>query len=154
MKHEIERPSRETTYMDIAMVVSQRATCRRAKVGCVITQDDRIVSTGYNGPASGWHCEQKFCGDMSGTCTHAIHAEANAIVFAAKMGISLLGSKMYCLSSPCVSCAKLIIQAGIKTLYFRDRYRDPAGMSILRISRVKVIQHPYQPEPIAPDENE
>lgn len=143
----IKRPDRESTYMDIALVISNRGTCGRAKVGCVITQDDRIVSTGYNGPPAGWHCEIRFCGDMTGTCTHAIHAEANAIVFAAKKRIALEGAKLYCLSSPCVGCAKLIIQAGIKTVLFRDPYRDRAGIDFLSIAGVKVIKYPYVLEP-------
>lgn len=149
-----ERPSREDTNMAIADLIAKRGTCGRAQVGCVITQDDRIVSTGYNGPPNGWHCEPRYCGDMKTTCTHAIHAEANAIVFAAKKGIALEGAKIFCLTAPCVGCARLIIQAGIKTVYFKTPYRDRAGVDILRISGVKVIQSPYLPEPKEPDEDE
>lgn len=131
------RPTREEIYMEIAHVIAKRGTCERAQVGCVITQDDRIVSTGYNGPAAGWHCEAIYCGDKTGYCTHAIHAEANAIVFAAKKGIALQGAKMYCTWSPCVACAKLIIQAGIRELYYQQAYRDTAGISILERSGIK-----------------
>lgn len=140
--------------MEIAEVISKRGTCGRAQVGCVITQDDRIVATGYNGPVHGSNCEARHCGDMTTTCTHAIHAEANAIVFAAKKGIALEDSKMYCLTAPCVSCARFIIQAGIKTLYYKQPYRDAAGITILRISGVKVIQTPYISQLSEPDEEE
>lgn len=140
--------------MEIAEVISKRGTCGRAQVGCVITQDDRIVATGYNGPVHGWNCEEKYCGDMTTTCTHAIHAEANAIVFAAKKGIALEGSKMYCITAPCISCARLIIQSGIKTLYYKQPYRDSTGITILRISGVRVIQNPYISQLSESDEEE
>ena len=123
--------------MDIARVISQRSTCGRGKVGCVIAQNGRIIATGYNGPAHGWHCDEKYC-SLDHPCNHAIHAEANAIAFAARFGIALEGTQMFCIASPCVGCAKLIIQAGIRIVYYEEEYRDPAGKSILSMAGVKV----------------
>lgn len=132
----MERISREETYILISKTIAQRGTCQRAKVGCVITRENRIVSTGYNGSLN-HHCEE--C-DITHKCKDAIHAEANAITFAAKEGISLKDSKLYCTHAPCYECAKLIIQAGITEVWFDDLYTDPSGLNLLKINGVTVCQ--------------
>lgn len=124
------RPTRHETYLAIAEVISLRGTCQRAKVGCVITQDNRIVSTGYNGPLGSVECNDTNC-NLKEHCKHAVHAEANAIAFAAREGISLKGSTLYCLYSPCVDCARLIIQAGISKVVYREQYIPIDGYRLL-----------------------
>jgi dCMP deaminase len=132
----MERITRDALYMEVAAVISKRATCGRAKVGCVITINNRIVSTGYNGPPSGLLAHNGLgngrcrC-DLKNPCSIAIHAEANAIYAAAKAGISLEGGKLYCLYSPCRKCTEAIIQAGISEVYFAKAYRDEEPMELL-----------------------
>ena len=129
-----DRPSRHEVMMDIAYDVSQRGTCNRAKVGAVIARDARVVSTGYNGAPSGVpHCPP----DEPAGCTHAIHAEANAIVYAARTGVSTEGCILYSTTSPCVECAKIIVNAGIKEVWFDVHYRLSDGINYLRGAGVK-----------------
>lgn len=125
-----ERPTRHETYLSIAQIISFRGTCQRAKVGCVITQDNRIVATGYNGPLGSIECNGVNC-NLLEHCKNAVHAEANAIAFAAREGISLKNSTLYCLYSPCADCAKLIIQAGIIRVIYREQYSPIDGYRLL-----------------------
>lgn len=124
------RPTRHETYLAIAQIISRRGTCKRAKVGCVITQDNRIVSTGYNGPIGSMECNSTHC-NLNEHCKHAVHAEANAIAFAAREGISLKHATLYCLYSPCVDCARLIIQAGIIRVVYKNQYIPIDGYTLL-----------------------
>lgn len=119
------RPSKIATYLNVANVISERSTCQRAKVGAVITQNDRIVSTGHNGLAFMMKDAHDICTDcdINSPC-HAIHAEANAIYAAAKEGIKLEGAILYCTYSPCQKCAEAIFQAGISRVYYLIEYRD------------------------------
>lgn len=140
MESQNSRPSRDQTYLRIALEISRRGTCGRAQVGCVITRDNRIISTGYNGPPSGaQHCNYSVC-DTGQTCTRAVHAEVNAIAFAAKEGISTDGATLYCMYSPCVNCAKMIIQAGIKRVVFIREYKTLEGNYLLSISGITLNQ--------------
>lgn len=133
------RPSRDQTYMAIAEIIAQRGTCGRAKVGAVICIDNRIISTGYNGPPSqAEHCSEKVC-DINHSCKRAVHAEVNAIAFAAKEGISTNEGTLYCSYSPCTSCAKLIIQAGIKRVVFNEIY-DLEGINTLMESGIQLTK--------------
>jgi len=129
-------------YIRITEVISLRGTCKRAKVGCVIVKDGRIISTGYNGPIGESHC-QMFC-DISKKCEDAIHAEANAIFFAAKEGIPLEGCTLYCNFSPCSKCAQAIIQAGIKNVIYQEAYRDISPIANLRLNGVHVMKMNYE----------
>ena len=127
------RLTRLELFMGIADLIAQRGTCLRASVGCVIVQDNRIISTGYVGSPSGRpHCFDVGCemGPNSG-CIRTVHAEANAIAFAAKTGISVNGGSMYCTHSPCLECSRLIVNAGIYSLTYRSLYRDEAGLKLL-----------------------
>ena len=135
------RISRAILNMSIAFLVSKRGTCLRAKVGCVITQDHRIIATGYNGGLIDEECKDT-C-DITVGCKHAVHAEANAISFSAKLGIILEKATLYCTHQPCYECAKLIIQAGIKEVLYCLPYRLTEGIELLKDHHIKISQVDY-----------
>lgn len=138
------RPSRAEVLLRVAEVIAARSTCDRAQVGAVIAKDGRIIATGYNGPPSGQrHCSNYIC-NLSVSCQRSVHAEANAIAFAARHGISTLDATIYVMLSPCVDCARLIINAGIKSVIFREPYRDLQGLSMLNASGVEYGHVPPQ----------
>jgi dCMP deaminase len=133
-----ERPSRDTVNMAIAEIIGSRSTCRRANVGAVIVVNKRIVSTGYNGSLHHFKCSH--C-DIENKCSQAVHAEANAIAFAAREGISLRGGLIYCTHSPCLECAKLIIQAGLSMVVYKEEYRIKDGLELLIHRGISVRQY-------------
>jgi dCMP deaminase len=137
-----DRISREELYISMALLMAKRATCQRLSVGCVITsKEHRIIATGYNGPLpSNNHCTT--C-DVNQSCNQAVHAEANAIAFAAKEGISLKGSILYLTHSPCETCAKLIIQSGISKVVYDKLFRTTEGLGILEENQIEVRQYPF-----------
>lgn len=130
------RPSWDTYFMEIAVLVSKRSTCLRRSVGAVIVKDRRILSTGYNGAPSGIrHCLETGClrermkvasGERHELC-RGIHAEQNAIIQAAYHGVSIRGASLFCTNLPCSICAKMIINAGIQSVVYLSGYAD--GMS-------------------------
>jgi dCMP deaminase len=126
--------------MDMARVVSARGTCMRMMVGAIIARDSRALSMGYNGVPSGLpHCNHTM--DEANGCARAVHAEANAIVWAARNGIVTDGAEMFTTHMPCLSCAALIINAGIMRLVWSIPYRDRSGMDLLVASgRVELEQ--------------
>lgn len=133
-----DRISRSQMYNAMAEIMSLRATCCRGKNGCVITQDNRIISTGYNGTIiPNADCETLGC-DKSKKCIHAMHAERNAIAFAAKKGIALEGATMYVTSAPCYDCAMMIVQAGIKVVVYAKEYTTDGGAGLNLLSQMKV----------------
>jgi len=112
-------------FMDIAKEVATRATCDRKYVGCVIVKSKYIIATGYNGSVSGLpHCDEDGHMMVGGHCERTSHAEANAIVQAAKHGVSTDGATAYITASPCWTCFKLLASAGIKRIVFGEFYRD------------------------------
>jgi len=120
-----ERVSWETYFMNIAKEVSTRSTCDRKHVGAVIVRDKTLLSTGYNGSIKGLpHCNDAGCEMVDGHCIRTSHAEANAIVQAAKNGIKIDGSEIYVTASPCYNCFKLIANSGIKVIFYNELYRD------------------------------
>lgn len=126
------RISRDEMMMAIAHVVAERSTCNRLKVGAVICQDGRIVSTGYAGAPSGMpHCGPETC-DLNTPCTRTVHAEAGAIAYAARAGIRLEGATLYCTHCPCLDCAKLLINTGISHVVYFNPYRKTEGLELLR----------------------
>jgi len=136
----LTRFSRDELLGNIAKLVARRSTCLRSSVGAVLAREGRIVSMGYNGaPAGMEHCEPETCGPDGG-CTRTVHAEANAIAFAAKTGIETDGSTLYTTHSPCNDCAKLLINAGIKRVIYWEKYRDPAPVNLLMAAGVAVEQ--------------
>lgn len=132
------RPSRDETYLAIAEVIGFRGTCLRGKVGCIITIDNRIISSGYNGPLDAIGCTHHNC-DLTQKCVKAVHAEANAISFAAKEGIKLKGATLYCKVAPCLECARLIIQSGIIRVLYHEDYKNDLGINLLEINGVKIF---------------
>ena len=111
--------------MNIAKEVATRATCDRKYVGAVIVREKTILSTGYNGSIKGLpHCDEAGHEMVDDHCIRTTHAEANAIVQAAKNGVEINKSDIYVTASPCYNCFKLIANAGIKTIYYGEFYRE------------------------------
>lgn len=152
MPSENSRPSWDMYFMDITRLVAKRTTCLRRAVGAIIVKDKRILSTGYNGaPANVRHCLEVGCmreelnvesGQRHELC-RGIHAEQNAIIQAAYHGVSVKGASLYCTNQPCSICAKMIINAGIVTIYYESGYADElaqemvseAGLTLIRLTR-------------------
>jgi dCMP deaminase len=112
-------------FMDIAQMVATRSTCSRKHIGAVIVKNKTILSTGYNGSIRGRpHCSEIGCDMENGHCVATIHAEANAIIQAAKNGVAIDGAEIYTTASPCWNCFKLIANSGIKEIYYGEFYRD------------------------------
>lgn len=119
----MSRPSWHQYFMDIAEVTSNRSTCLRRKVGCVLVQDRRIVSTGFNGSMRGAkHCTDVGCLTPAGVCVRTIHAEINAVCQAAKGGVQIEGAVCYVTCKPCFGCLKTLANSGIGHVYYRDDY--------------------------------
>ena len=120
-----ERVSWGTYFMNIAKEVATRSTCDRKYVGAVIVREKTILSTGYNGSIKGLpHCDEAGHEMVNDHCIRTTHAEANAIVQAAKNGVQINQSEIYVTASPCYNCFKLIANAGIKTIYYGEFYRE------------------------------
>lgn len=133
----MSRPSREKTFMDVASVFARRSTCSRAQVGAVIVKDNHILAHGYNGTPPGLpHCVHQ----DDEPCEQAIHAEANAIAYAARVGVNVAGGTLYTTHEPCLRCAQLIIAAGITKVVFDQHYRQHVGLHLLWHASVKT-QH-------------
>lgn len=143
----LPRIDRDEMLMRVAVIVSNRGTCNRAQVGAVLARDGRIISTGYVGAPSGLpHCTDVGCDTSTYSgCLRTVHAEANAIAFAARYGISTDGSDLYCTHSPCGNCAKLIINAGISRLIYEMEYRDIKPLGLLAAAGIEAIKNDPQP---------
>ena len=123
-------------YIAMAEVWAGNSYCRRRQVGALLVKDRMIISDGYNGTPSGF---ENICEDESGaTKPYVLHAEANAISKVAKSGNSSDGATLYVTASPCIECAKLIIQAGIKRVVYKDEYRLTDGIDLLRRAGIEV----------------
>jgi len=137
-----QRISRDGMLIEIAGLVARRSTCMRKQVGAVIAREGRVLSMGYAGAPSGFpHCAEARC-DLSKPCTRTVHAEANAIAYAAKIGIALAGASLYTTLAPCAECAKLIINAGIADVVFREVYRTSDGLDLLAQALIPVCHYP------------
>ncbi|MCL5984980.1 MAG: cytidine/deoxycytidylate deaminase family protein [Actinobacteria bacterium] len=134
------RPSWDDYFKKITEEVKTRSTCLRRQVGAIIVQNKRILATGYNGAPSGLkHCLEVGClreklgipsGERQELC-RGLHAEQNAIIQAAQHGVSIAGATIYTTNKPCVSCTKMIINAGIKEIVYLEDYRDDLADEIL-----------------------
>jgi dCMP deaminase len=144
------RPSWDEYFIKIAALVSERSTCLRHHVGAIIVKDRRVLTTGYNGaPAGTKDCLELGClrnalnipsGERHEIC-RAIHAEQNAIIQAAKHGEDVSGATIYCTHSPCIICAKMIINAGIKKIITYSDYPDIGGVrDLLNEAKVELIK--------------
>jgi dCMP deaminase len=134
------RPTIEDTLMRVAWAFSERGTCSRRQVGSVIA-DDRgvILSTGYNGALTGFpHCAEHYDYEP---CETSSHSERNAIYWAARRGIALEGMQVYSTDSPCVACAKAMIQSGIVRLTYQRPYREDKGLLLLMAAKVEVVRY-------------
>jgi dCMP deaminase len=143
------RPNWDDYFMDIAELVSKRSTCLRRGVGAVLVKDRRVLATGYNGSPSGLrHCLDIGCmrremnvpsGERHELC-RGLHAEQNAIIQAASHGVSVNGSTLYCTNHPCIICAKMIINAGIVKIIYRQGYMDKLSGNMLEEANIIVSQ--------------
>lgn len=144
-----DRPSWHEYFMGICELVAQRSTCTRRKVGAVLVKEKRILCSGYNGaPAKVPHCDETGClraelnvpsGEKHELC-RGVHAEQNAIIQAACHGIQVKNSSIYCTNQPCSICAKMIINAGIKTVYYADGYDDALTLDMFDKAGVRLVR--------------
>ena len=124
-------------YLRMATIWSENSYCRRRKVGAIIVRDKMIISDGYNGTPAGF---ENVCEDESGmTKSYVLHAEANAITKVARSNNSSDGATLYVTASPCLECAKLIIQAGIRRVVFNELYRLADGIELLRRAGIECV---------------
>lgn len=140
-------------FMDLAFVVSSWSSCfkQNRQVGAVIVRDKRILTTGYNGAGSGiksckerGECLRMKLGIESGTrqeICYAVHAEQNAIIQAAKLGVSVQDATLYCTHQPCSICAKMIINSGIKKVIFKEGYPDEFSMDMFKEAGIEVVKY-------------
>jgi dCMP deaminase len=127
--------------MKIAHDVAARSTCDRAFVGTVLVREKRILTTGFNGSPAGLpHCEEVGHLMVDGHCVRTIHAEANSIIQAALHGVSTKGATCYVTHMPCLSCAKMLINAGVVRIVFANNYRqDDNTLQFLRLAEVELV---------------
>ena len=143
------RPSWDEYFMGITEMVAQRSTCLRRKVGAILVRDKRIIATGYNGaPAKVSHCLDIGClreqqgipsGERHELC-RGLHAEQNAIIQAALHGFSIEGATLYCTNMPCAICSKMLINARIEKIYYKEGYADSLSSLLLAEAQVPVLQ--------------
>ena len=135
----LDRPSWNDYFMGIADLVAGRATCIRRKVGAVLVKDRRILCSGYNGAPAGLpHCGETGClrrqlnvpSGVKHELCRGVHAEQNVIIQAAYHGVAVAGASLYCTNQPCSICAKMLVNAGIQEIYFRDGYDDPLALDM------------------------
>jgi len=123
-------------YMEVAKIFANLSYAKRLHVGAIVVKDDRIISIGYNGMPAGWDND---CEDENfKTKPEVLHAESNAIAKLARSNDSGVGADIFITHSPCIECAKLIYQSGIKRVFYGDDYRDDAGVRFLKASGVEV----------------
>ena len=134
----MERKDLTEIFMETAVLFSQRSTCMRKQVGAFIVKDKRIISTGYNGALpSDPHCSSDIC-DLTQHCKRAIHAECNALLFAGRSGISVIGADLYVTVSPCKKCSEMIILSGIINVFYKEKYREgDEAMALLNQHNIK-----------------
>ena len=143
-----QRPDWQTYFMDLARLVASRSTCLRRRVGALIVKENRILSTGYNGTPTGIrHCLERGClrdelkipsGQRHELC-RGLHAEQNAIIQAAYHGVSIESGEIYCTNQPCIICAKMIINAGLKKIIIGNSYPDDLASEMLDEAGLKVV---------------
>ncbi len=150
-----KRPPWDAYFMEIAALVARRSTCLRRAVGAVIVKNRRILATGYNGAPSGIaHCVDRGClretmqiasGQRHELC-RGIHAEQNAIIQAAYHGVSIQDGILYCTNLPCAICTKMIINAGIHEICYKEGYADELSMALLEEAHIRLRHVDLQEE--------
>jgi dCMP deaminase len=146
----MKRPDNDTYFMKMAELVATRSTCLRRQVGAVVVKEKRVLTTGYNGAPKGLkHCEEVGCvreqnqvesGTRHELC-RGVHAEQNAVIQAAYFGASIKDATMYTTNFPCVMCAKILVNAGVREVVYKDEYVDDLSKHILNESRVVVRRY-------------
>lgn len=144
------RPSWERYFSELAALVASRSTCLRRQVGAVLVKEERIIATGYNGAPRGLkHCSETTClresmnipsGQRYELC-RGVHAEQNAIINAAYYGISTNGAVLYCTNQPCILCARMIINAGIRKVVHRGNFDDDLACMMMEEAEVELIEY-------------
>jgi dCMP deaminase len=152
----MERPNFDDIFMELAVNLAKRSHCIKKHVGAVLTKETRIISIGYNGPPSGTHnCNEEFpdtgCArDSKGSCSLALHAEQNAILYAVKNNTSVDGSTLYVTLAPCLACARIIFSMGISKVIYMYSYAEYKGLPVdegiefLSKFGVEVAKYPKQ----------
>ena len=143
----LTRVGADEYFLKIASVVAERSTCRRHHIGAIAVKDKHILASGYNGAPSAFpDCLELGClrdewnipsAERPEIC-RGVHAEQNALVQAASFGVSVAGATLYCTNQPCITCAKLLINAGIREIYVKDSYPDKLARTMLAEAGIKV----------------
>lgn len=150
------RPSFEDTFFNIAKLNVLRSTCPRLQVGCVIVRNNQVLTSGYNGAPRGLpHCTayDPPCNPINDDCSVSCHAEMNAVAMAALHGICIVDSSMFVTHAPCTICARLIIQSGVRKVWYLDAVGSPekqiATRKMFNLAHVQYLQrpHPLMPRP-------
>jgi len=135
-----QRPSWDEYFLQIAFTVAQRSTCDRAHVGCVLVRDRRILTTGYNGAPAGLpHCDDVGHLLVDGHCVRTLHAEQNALIQAALHGVGTEEATAYVTHQPCLTCAKLLINAGVRRVVYAGNYPDDYSRQFLEAAGVELV---------------
>ena len=144
-----ERPSWDAYFLEMAHVVARRSTCLRRHVGALLVREKRILATGYNGAPAGLpHCAEVGClrdeleipsGERQELC-RGLHAEQNAIIQGALHGVSVQGADLYCTTQPCVACAKMLINAGVRRIVYEGDYADDLSLELLAQAGVELVR--------------
>jgi len=137
-----KRPDWDEYFLKLAMLASERATCPRMHCGCVLVKDKNVIATGYNGSIPGDdHCEDVGCMVVDNHCVRTVHAEMNALIQAAKRGHAVEGATAYITNTPCTTCAKALITAGIKRVVVFSDFHDTLAMQFFAKAKVKIDKH-------------
>ena len=132
----------DSRYIRMAQIWAENSYCKRRQVGAIVVKDKMIISDGYNGTPAGF---ENICEDNEGlTKPYVLHAEANAITKIARSGNNSDGATLYVTASPCIECAKLIVQAGIKRVIYSEKYRLTDGIDLLERAGVQVVHLPLE----------
>jgi dCMP deaminase len=147
-----DRPSWDQYFMTITRQVAERSTCLRAKVGAVIVRDRSILATGYNGAPAGLpHCTEAGCliyesknpdGEIEQNCFRTIHAEINAITQAARNGAAIRDADIYVTHTPCIHCLKVLVNTGIRTIFYERPYKLATVSELVKLAHVKLVHVP------------
>ena len=144
----MKRPSWDEYFMEITKLVATRSTCLRRQVGAILVKEKRILATGYNGAPTGLkHCydrggclrqKEKIPSGQRHELCRAIHAEMNVLLQASSYGVNIKGSTLYATNQPCILCAKMLINAGVKDIIISSGYPDPQAVAILKEAKIKI----------------
>ena len=143
-QEEMKRRKLDLRYLRMARIWAENSYCRRRQVGALVVKDKMIISDGYNGTPSGF---ENVCEENGVTLPYVLHAEANAITKLARSSNNSDGSTLYVTASPCIECAKLIIQAGIKRVVYAEKYRLDDGIRLMQRAGIEVTY-------LSPDDND